>query len=186
MISDLYFSFSDYEEIILDMDTNMDAMSSTLLHMRHQLTDSHRQITILNEENARLKTLYQSTTNPLSTPNGTTHTDSSSIVSTTTNTNTNNNNIKLPQKRAHPSNRTTQNVTTTDRLKTTTNLYDADETTSPPPPQSSSNEMMDTESNILTSTSTNSTNNNINNNNNNNNQNIKRTNLLENGINVTP
>ncbi|CAF1243454.1 unnamed protein product [Adineta steineri] len=58
------------------MDTNMDAMSSTLLHMRQQLNDSHRQITILNEENTRLKTLCQSTNNPLNTPNGTTHTAS--------------------------------------------------------------------------------------------------------------
>ncbi|CAF5082679.1 unnamed protein product, partial [Rotaria socialis] len=29
----------DYEDIVLDMDTNMDAMSSILLHMRQQLTD---------------------------------------------------------------------------------------------------------------------------------------------------
>lgn len=58
---------------MLDMDTNMDAMSSTLLHMRQQLNDSHRQISLLNEENARLKTLCQTTTNSLSTPNGTTH-----------------------------------------------------------------------------------------------------------------
>ncbi len=173
------FLFLDYEEIMLDMDTNMDAMSSTLLHMRHQLTESHRQITLLNEENARLKTSCQSTMNPLNTQNGITHTDSSSIVSTTT-TNTNNNNIKLSQKRPHPPNRTTQNIVTTEKLKTTTNLYDVDETTSPQ--TSPSNEIMDTESNTLTST--NSTNN-INNNNNNN-QHIKRTNLLENGINATP
>jgi hypothetical protein len=168
---------------MLDMDTNMDAMSSTLLHMRHQLTDSHRQMTLLNEENARLRTLCEPSTNTL---NGTTHINSSSIVSTTTNTNNNNNNnIKLPQKRPHPSNRTTQNVITTDKVKSTTNLYGVDETTSSLQLQPSSNETMDTESNKLTSTSTNSTNNN-NINNNNNNQHIKRTNLLENGINVTP
>ncbi len=161
---------------MLDMDTNTDAMSNALLHMRQQLTDSHRQITLLNEENARLKTLCQSTTN---TPNGTTtHTDSSSIVSTTTNTN--NNNAKLPQKRAHSSNRTTQSVVTTNKIKTTTtNLYDVDETTSPPslPISLPSNEIMDIE--------TNSTNNNIYNNNNNN-EHLKRTNPLENGINITP
>jgi hypothetical protein len=159
---------------MLDMDTNTDAMSSTLLHMRHQLNDSHRQINILTEENTRLKTLCQSTT----TPNGTTHTDSSTIVSTTTNTN--NNNTKLPQKRPHPSNRTTQNVPTTNKVKTTTNLYDVDETTSPPslPISLPSNEIMDIE--------TNSTNNNIYNNNNNNNEHLKRTNPLENGINITP
>ena len=168
---------------MLDMDTNTDAMSSTLLHMRHQLNDSNRQINILTEENTRLKTLCQSTT----TPNGTTHTDSSTIVSTTTNTNNNNNNTKLPQKRPYPSNRTTQNVPTPNKVKTTTNLYDVDETTSPPPPApSSSNEMMDTESNTLTSTSMNSTNNNNNINNNNTNQHHKRTNPIENGINVTP
>ena len=163
----------------------MDAMSSTLLHMRQQLTDSHRQITSLNEENARLKSLCQST------PNGTTHIDSSSNVSTTGNSN--NNNIKSSQKRAHPSNRTTQNIIATEKFKpTATSLYDVDEivSSSPPPPPpplpstSSLNEMMEIESN--TSTSTNSTNNNINNINNNNNQHIKRTNPLENGINVTP
>jgi len=186
LVSNIKDSQKDYEEIMVDMDTNMDAMSSTLLHMRHQLTDSHRQINLLYEENARLKTLCQSTTNnPLNTLNGTIHTDSSSMVSTTT-TNTSNN-IKLPQKRPHPSNRTTQNIITTEKLKTTTNLYDVDETTSPTT-RSSSNEMMDTASNTLTSTSTNSTNNNLNNNNNtnNNNQHIKRTNPLENGINVMP
>ena len=175
---------------MLDMDTNMDTMSGTLLHMRQQLNDSHRQITLLNEENARLKTLCQSTTNSLNTQNGTNHTDSSSIVSTTTTNN--NNNVKLSQKRPHPSNRTTQNIITADKLKPTTNLYDVEETGSSPlasssqeePPPSSSHEMMETESNTLTSSSVNSTNNNINNNNNN--QHIKRTNPLENGINVTP
>ena len=60
----------DYEDIMLDMDTNMDAMSNTLLHMRQQLTDSHRQIAELNEENARLKTSHELITN---TPNGTAH-----------------------------------------------------------------------------------------------------------------
>ena len=173
----------DYEEIVSDMDTNMDAMSSTLLHMRQQLTDSHRQITSLSEENARLKALCQSTATPLTTPNGTAHTDLSSIVSTTPA-----NNIKSSQKRPHPSNRTTQNLITTEKLKATTSLYDVEETPSSSPPTLSSNEMMEIESNPLTSTSTNSTNNNRNNlnNNNNNNQHIKRTNLLENGINVTP
>lgn len=76
MINEIFanipIDFLDYEEIMLDMDTNMDAMSSTLLHMRQQLNDSHRQISLLNEENARLKTLCQTTTNSLSTPNGTT------------------------------------------------------------------------------------------------------------------
>jgi hypothetical protein len=174
LLSNIKDAQKDYEEIMLDMDTNMDAMSSTLLHMRQQLTDSHRQIMSLTEENARLKSLCQ---NPLNTPNGTTHTDLSSIGSTTNN--------KSSQKRPHPSNRTTQNLIATEKLKTaTTNLYDVDEIASsspPPPPTSSLNEMMDIESNTLTSTSTNSTNNNINNNNN-----LKRTNPLENGINVTP
>ena len=59
-----------YEEIMADMETNIEAMSSTLLHMRQQLNESHRQITMLNEENARLKNLSQSTTN------GTNHADS--------------------------------------------------------------------------------------------------------------
>jgi hypothetical protein len=142
------------------MDTNMDAMSSTLLHMRQELTHSHRQITLLNEENARLKTLSQSTTNSINTPNGTTHTDSS-IVSTTTNN-------KSSQKRPHPSNRTTQNVATTNKLKTATNLYDVDETSLP----TGSNEMMDVESITLTNST--------------NNQHLKRTSPLENGINITP
>ncbi|CAF3343415.1 unnamed protein product [Rotaria sp. Silwood1] len=183
LLSNMKDTQKDYEDIVLDMDTNMDAMSSTLLHMRQQLTDSHQQITLLSEENARLKNLYQSTNKSLITPNGTIHTDSSSIISTMTNINNNNN--KLSQKRPHSSNRTTQNVATTNKLKTTTNLYDLDETISSPlvpPPSSSSHEMMDVESN--TSTSMNSTNNN-NNNNNNNNEHLKRTNTLENGINVT-
>ncbi|CAF1243432.1 unnamed protein product [Adineta steineri] len=185
LLSNIKDAQKDYEEILLDMDTNMDAMSSTLLHMRQQLNDSHRQITILNEENTRLKTLCQSTNNPLNTPNGTTHTDSSSITSTT-----NAHNNKLPQKRSHSSNRTTpQNINTSNKIKTT-NLYDAEETISPPPPlpqptSLSSNEMMDVETDTLASISTNSTNNNINNNNNNN-ENLKRTNSLENGINITP
>jgi hypothetical protein len=56
MILCIYRSFSlDYEEIMLDMDTNMDALSNTLLHMRQQLTESHRRITVLNEENIRLR-----------------------------------------------------------------------------------------------------------------------------------
>ncbi|CAF0739979.1 unnamed protein product [Rotaria sordida] len=183
LLSNIKDTQKDYEDIMLDMDTNMDAMSSTLLHMRQQLTDSHQQIISLSEENARLKTLCQSTNKSLNTPNGTIHTDSSSIVTTTTN-----NNNKLPQKRPHSSNRTTQNVATTNKLKTTTNLYDIDETTSPPlvPPPSSSNDIMDVESNISTSmNSTTTTTNNNNNNNNNNNEHLKRTNALENGINIT-
>ncbi|CAF3645578.1 unnamed protein product [Rotaria socialis] len=170
----------DYEDIVLDMDTNMDAMSSILLHMRQQLTDSHQQITLLNEENARLKSSCPSTTKTLNTPNGSNHTDSSSIASTMTNSN------KLSQKRSHSSNRTTQNVATTNKLKTSTNLYDVDETHSPPLAPLSSNETMDVESSILTSTSTNSTTTTTtnNNNNNNNSEHLKRTSTLENGINV--
>lgn len=164
----------------------MDAMSSTLLHMRQQLNDSHRQITSLNEENARLKASSQLPTNPLTTSNGTTHTGSSSVVSTNTTVNSNSSNIKSPLKRPHPSNRTIQNVMAIEKLKATTSLYDADEAASfAPPPSSSSSERMNTEPDTLTST--NSTNNNLNNlNNNNNNQHVKRTNPLENGINVTP
>ncbi len=41
----------------------MDAMSNTLLHIRNQLNDSHRQINLLNEENAHLKILYESNNN---------------------------------------------------------------------------------------------------------------------------
>ncbi|CAF2117805.1 unnamed protein product [Rotaria magnacalcarata] len=169
----------DYEDIVLDMDTNMDAMSSILLHMRQQLTDSHQQIALLNEENARLKSSCPSTIKTLNTPNGSNHTDSSSIASTMTNSN------KLSQKRSHPSNRTTQNVATANKLKTPTNLYDVDETHSPPLVPLSSNETMDVESSILTSTSTNSsTITTTTTNNNNNNEHLKRTNTLENGINV--
>jgi hypothetical protein len=43
---------------MLDMDTKMDAMSNTLLHMRHQQADSHQQITLLNEENVHLRTFH--------------------------------------------------------------------------------------------------------------------------------
>jgi hypothetical protein len=89
------------------MDTNMDALSSTLLHMRNQLNDSHRQINLLNEENIRLKTLYQSNiinTND-STTNGINH--------------TNKYDISQKIKRIHSSNRTTPN-----------NFYNVNETTS--------------------------------------------------------
>lgn len=177
-LSNLQDTEKDCEDILLNMDTNMDAMSSTLLHMRDQLTDSHRQIAQLNEENSRLKALCQSTHKSLNTPNGANHTDSSSIISKTTNAINNN---KSSQKRPHPSNRTIQNITTTNKLKTTNNLYDVDETTSPPPPLSSStsNQMMDTESVSISVNSTITTNDN-------NTENLKRTNSLENGINTTP
>jgi hypothetical protein len=82
-----------------DMDTNMDAMSNTLLHMRNQLNDSHRQINLLNQENTRLKTLYQSNnSNTLndSTSNGINHTDRSDI--------------SIKNKRLNSSNRTTPNI----------------------------------------------------------------------------
>ncbi len=81
------------------MDTNMDAMSNTLLHMRNQLNDSHRQINLLNQENTRLKTLYQSNnSNTLndSTSNGINHTDRSDI--------------SIKNKRLNSSNRTTPNI----------------------------------------------------------------------------
>ncbi|CAF1116498.1 unnamed protein product [Adineta steineri] len=65
LLSNMKNSQKDYEEIMLNMDTNMDAMSNTLLHMRSQLIDSHRQIQNLSEENIRLKNLYES--------NGTNH-----------------------------------------------------------------------------------------------------------------
>lgn len=93
------------------MDTNMDALSSTLLHMRNQLNDSHRQINLLNEENIRLKTLYQSNiinTND-STTNGTNH--------------RNKYDISQKIKRIHSSNRTTPNIDITN------NLYNVNETT---------------------------------------------------------
>lgn len=53
----IYAEISDYEDILLDMDRNMDAMSGLLLHLRQELAASNRLITSLNEENARLKTL---------------------------------------------------------------------------------------------------------------------------------
>jgi hypothetical protein len=125
---------------MLNMDTNMDAMSNTLLHMRNQLNDSQRQINLLNEENIRLKTLYESNSTTINindlTPNGSSHTDRS-------------------DKRLHSSNRTTPN-----KLKSTNNLYDVDETS------------MDVDSIPLNST------------NNDNNQHSTRTTSLENGINV--
>jgi hypothetical protein len=97
-----------------DMDTNMDAMSNTLLHMRNQLNDSHRQINLLNEENTRLKTLYESSNNNTSitinindsTSNGTNHTDRSDV--------------SIKNKRLNSSNRTTPNIDITN------NLYDVD------------------------------------------------------------
>lgn len=99
---------------MLDMDTNMDAMSNTLLHMRNQLNDSHRQINLLNEENTRLKTLYESSNNNTSitinindsTSNGTNHTDRSDV--------------SIKNKRLNSSNRTTPNIDITN------NLYDVD------------------------------------------------------------
>jgi hypothetical protein len=103
---------------MLDMDTNMDAMSNTLLHMRHQLTDCYRQINLLNAENIRWKTLYESNNINDSTSNGTNHTTDRSEIST-----------KI--KRAHLSNRTTPNID----MKN--NLYQ---------PTSSFNEIMDVES----------------------------------------
>jgi hypothetical protein len=73
---------------MLDVDTNMDAMSNTLLHMRNQLTDSHREINLLKEENVRLKSLYGTDTSMTinasdSTPNGTNHRDQSNIPTKT-------------------------------------------------------------------------------------------------------
>ena len=112
---------------MLDMDTNMDAMSNTLLHMRNQLTDSHREINLLKEENIRLKTLYESngTINiNESTSNGTNHTDRSDV--------------STKNKRSHLLNRTTPNI---DKLKTTS-----------PPSVSSLNEIMDVDSISLNST----------------------------------
>jgi len=118
----------------------MDAMSNTLLHMRNQLNDSQQQINLLNEENIRLKTLYESNSTTINindlTSNGSSHTDRS-------------------DKRLHSSNRTTPN-----KLKSTNNLYDVDETS------------MDIDSIPLNST------------NNDNNQHSTRTTSLENGINV--
>jgi hypothetical protein len=105
------------------MDANMDGMSNTLLHMRNQLTDSHRQINLLNEENTRLKTLYESNNSNISTTinsndstlNGTSHTDRSELV--------------IKNKRLYSSNRTTPNIDITKKLKSTNNLYDLDELT---------------------------------------------------------
>lgn len=72
-------------------------------------------------------------------------------------------------KRPHLLNRTTPNIDVTNKLKSTNNLYDVDETTSPPA-VSSLNEMMDVDTISLNST---------------NNQHSTRTTPLENGINVT-
>ncbi len=105
----------------------MDAMSNTLLHMRNQLIDSHRQINFLTEENIRLKTLYESTTINIndSKSNGTNHTDRSDT--------------SIKCKRLHSSNRTTPNIDITN------NLYHLDRTTSPSP-ISSLNQIMDVDS----------------------------------------
>jgi len=115
------------------MDTNMDAMSNTLLHMRNQLIDSHRQINFLTEENIRLKTLYESTIINIndSKSNGTNHTDRSDT--------------SIKYKRLHSSNRTTPNIDITN------NLYHVDRTTSPSP-ISSLNQIMDVDSIPLNST----------------------------------
>jgi len=140
------------------MDTNMDAMSNTLLHMRNQLNDSHRQINLLNEENTRLKTLYESnninSSNTInindSMPNGTSHTNRSDV--------------SIKNKRLNSSNRTTPNIDITN------NLYHVDRTTSPSP-ISSLNQIMDVDSIPLNST------------NNDNNQHSTKSTLLENGMN---
>ncbi|CAF4121595.1 unnamed protein product, partial [Rotaria sordida] len=44
LLSNMKNSQKGYEEIMLDMETNMDVISNTLLHLRHQLIDSHHQI----------------------------------------------------------------------------------------------------------------------------------------------
>ena len=103
---------------MLDMDTNMDAMSNTLLHMRNQLTNSQREINLLKEENIRLKTLYESngTINiNESTSNGTNHTDRSDV--------------STKNKRSHLLNRTTPNIDVTNKLKAINDFYDIDATT---------------------------------------------------------
>jgi len=136
----------DYEDILLDMDTNMDAMSSTLLHLRQQLMDSHQTITKLNEENTRLKSLCQSATNTTTaatTSNGTTHSESSTITPTSATSST-----KSAQKRPHSSNRTTPNTVTGNKVTTTTNLYDVEGGISSS--LRSSNETMDVDSNSYT------------------------------------
>ena len=193
-----FSSSIDYEAIMLDMNTNMDAMSSTLIHMRHQLTDSHHQITLLNEENARLKAQCQSLTKALNTPNGTIHTDSSSIASSaantptttttaTTTTTTTTNINKSTHKRPHSSNRTIQNIIPKNELTGATSLYDLDEMTSSPQISSLNQVMADVERNTLTSVNSTTANNNNNNNyNHNNSEHIERTSSFENGLNVVP
>lgn len=172
----------DYEDILLDMDTNMDTMSSTLLHMRQQLVESHRAISQLNEENTRLRTLCPSTT----TTNGTLHPDPSNLSTTPAIAAS----TKSGQKRSHPSSRTTPNLVPASKFKVTSTLYEVDETRTPP--VSASTELMDVESLVLTSTNSITTNDhdhdndNNYNNNNNTNQHLKRINPLDNGINVTP
>ncbi|CAF0936401.1 unnamed protein product [Didymodactylos carnosus] len=59
LLSEMKESQKDYEEIMQDMDQNMDAMSSTLLHMRRLLAEAHKQVIYLNDENTRLKTLCE-------------------------------------------------------------------------------------------------------------------------------
>ncbi|CAF1529864.1 unnamed protein product [Rotaria sordida] len=63
LLSNMKNSQKGYEEIMLDMETNMDVISNTLLHLRNQLIDSHHQINVLTEENTCLKTLYKSNNN---------------------------------------------------------------------------------------------------------------------------
>lgn len=57
LLSNIKDTEKDYEDILLDMDKNMDAMSGLLLHLRQELATSNRLINSLNEENTRLKTL---------------------------------------------------------------------------------------------------------------------------------
>jgi len=111
---------------MLDMDTNMDAMSNTLLHMRHQLTDCYRQINLLNAENIRWKTLYESNNT-----NSSMNSNINDLSSNGTNHITDRSEISTKIKRAHLSNRTTPNID----MKN--NLYE---------PTSSFNEIMDVES----------------------------------------
>ncbi|CAF1375687.1 unnamed protein product [Rotaria sordida] len=51
LLSNMKNSQKDYEEIMLNIETNMDVISNTLLHLRNQLIDSHYQINVLTEEN---------------------------------------------------------------------------------------------------------------------------------------
>ena len=66
-----------YDDILIDMDTNMDAMSGVLLHLQQELVESNRKISSLNEENSRLRNLCQSLGNSSSASNGTVHLEAS-------------------------------------------------------------------------------------------------------------